>query len=77
MVEDYLENGVALDELNLSNIVLIPKVDKPEVVGQFRPISLCNFAYKVISKVITNKLKGLLPSFISLNQRAFVAGRLI
>ncbi|KAF7812457.1 reverse transcriptase [Senna tora] len=77
VVADYIEKGVGLEELNLTNVVMIPKVDRPEVVGQFRPISLCNFSYKVISKVMTNKMKGLLSKFISGNQRAFVAGRLI
>ncbi|KAF7833093.1 reverse transcriptase [Senna tora] len=50
VVTEYFEQGVSLDAINSTNIVFVPKVDRPEKVGQFRPISLCNFSYKVVSK---------------------------
>jgi hypothetical protein len=62
---------------NETTIVMIPKVDNPERVAQFRPISLCNVVYKVISKVLSNRLRVILPEIISNHQSVFVPRRLI
>lgn len=64
-------------KMNTTHITLVPKIGNPEDLGQFRPINCCNFMYKVISKVLTDRMKGLLPVLISENQSAFVGGRLI
>ena len=66
-----------LKVLNQTNILLIPKFFYPKTVTEFRPISLCNVAYKVIARIIVNRLRPLLHNLISENQNAFVSHRLI
>ena len=76
-VLDYLHSGVMGPDINHTNIVLIPKIKSLERMYDFRPISMCNVIYKIISKVLANRLKQILPSVISSTQSAFVPGRLI
>ena len=76
-VLDFLNSGIKIPEINYTHIVLIPKVKSLEKMTDFRPISLCNVIYKIISKVIANRLKTILPQLISPTQSAFVPGRLI
>ena len=85
IIEDDLIDEVLLavnskkipDGWNETIIVMIPKTDIPDHITQFRPISLCNVVYKVISKLLANRLKVLLPEVISPMQSAFVPGRMI
>ena len=72
-----LNSGSILKSINHTFITLIPKVKNPEKVSKFRPISLCNVIYKIVSKVTTNRLKPLLNKIISETQSAFIAERLI
>jgi hypothetical protein len=53
------------------------KIDNPARVSQFHPISLSNFTYKIISKIMANRLKPLLQNIISPNQSAFLQGHSI
>lgn len=76
-VLNVLAGGDIPDGWNDTVIALIPKVQNPEQVKDLRPISLCNVLYKVVAKVLANRLKTILPEIISPSQSAFVPGRLI
>ncbi|GJW47654.1 hypothetical protein Tco_0079300 [Tanacetum coccineum] len=74
---EFFTNGRLLKELNHTIIALIPKVNAPARVNDYRPISCCNVLFKCISKIIANRLKDCLKRLISPNQSAFVPGRSI
>src|SRR5947208_3133191 len=62
---------------NHPHICLIPKTKTPQALADFRPISLLNTTYKIIAKILANRLKDLLPDLISPFQAAYVPGRQI
>ncbi|KAF7813704.1 reverse transcriptase [Senna tora] len=51
-VMNFFEDESIIKEVNETDIVVIPKIDKTELVTQYRPISLCNYTYKIVSKMI-------------------------
>ena len=61
--------------LNKTHIALIPKIQGPETLGNYRPISLCNTVYKIVTKVIVARLRPFLDKLISPVQAAFIPGR--
>ncbi|KAL8109811.1 hypothetical protein AgCh_025780 [Apium graveolens] len=64
-------------EVNATLIALIPKIDHPTMVGEFRPVALFNVLYKCITKIIANRIKGCLNGMVDDTQNAFIPGRLI
>ncbi|WZZ62784.1 hypothetical protein YC2023_062891 [Brassica napus] len=77
IVREFFETGEFDERMNQTNICLIPKNERPANMAEFRPISLCNVSYKIISKILSARLKKILPELISETQSAFVARRLI
>ncbi|XP_061361919.1 uncharacterized protein LOC133305695, partial [Gastrolobium bilobum] len=75
MVEETFYCPGKVREINGTLICLIPKKDSPENIKDFRPISLCNVVYKIITKTIAERLRNLLPRIVSPNQSSFIKGR--
>lgn len=74
----YILNGQGtIAPLNHTFIALIPKVSKPRRVSKYKSINLCNIIYRIVTKVIVNRLRHILHYVISPTQSAFIPNRLI
>ena len=76
-IQSFFDSGVLPPRINETNLRLIPKIQNPQTVADYRPIALCNVYYKIISKLLTKRLQPILSSIIAENQSAFVPGRAI
>ena len=74
---NFFDKGCLLERVNDTLLVLIPKVKYSETIKQLRPISLCNVCYKIVTKVMTTRLKSVLPQLIGPFQSNFVPGHQI
>jgi ribonuclease HI len=77
VVEESRTSGLVLPALNATFLSLIPKEERVTNPKHFRPIALCNVIYKIITKIIANRLKPILPFIISQEQSGYVEGRQI
>nr|GEV68627.1 RNA-directed DNA polymerase, eukaryota [Tanacetum cinerariifolium] len=76
-VQDFFSTGTIPHRCNASFIALIPKVPNPMVISDFRPISLIGAQYKIIAKVLANRLAKVIDSIIGHEQSAFIKNRQI
>ncbi|XP_074375414.1 uncharacterized protein LOC141717219 [Apium graveolens] len=76
-IKHFFETVFLPSGTNSTLISIIPKVDSPARMSDFRPITLCTVMYKCISKIIAARLKLIMPSIIDIAQSAFIPGRSI
>jgi len=76
-ISDFHRNGKLARGINSTFIALIPKVDSPLRLNDFRPISLVGCLYKILSKVLANRLRMVIGKVIYDTQSAFVKDRQI
>ena len=77
VILNCLNNFHIPSKLNRPFVTLIIKVKSLERIFEYRPISFCNVLYKLVSKVVANRLKKVLPLIVFENQSAFQAGKVI
>ncbi|XP_021764901.1 uncharacterized protein LOC110729476 [Chenopodium quinoa] len=76
-IRHFFSHGYMLKDWNRTFLTLLPKVDNPEFISQFRPIGLCNVIYKYVAKCLTGRLRSVMPSLVADFQNAFFPGRLL
>ncbi|XP_060964786.1 uncharacterized protein LOC133033733 [Cannabis sativa] len=77
LVKEFFGSEEMRCGLNDTNLVLIPKKKNFVVMGHLRPISFCNVLYKIISKVLANRMRDLIDCIISDTQSSFILNHLI
>ena len=77
LFKEFYEHSAFIKSINSTFLVLIPKKGGAEDLGEFRPISLLGGLYKLLAKVLANRLKKVIGRIVSTDQNAFVMGRQI
>jgi len=74
-VKQFHENGIIPKGCNASFVALVPKVRDPSRLEQYKPISLVGAIYKIIAKLLAERIKKVLPSVVDESQSAFLKDR--
>lgn len=77
LVQKVMDGEPMEEGLNNTVIALIPKVPQPTTIKEFRPISLCSVVYKLVTKILSSRIKHLMPLLILPYQSSFIQGRSI
>ncbi|GKU94756.1 hypothetical protein SLEP1_g8202 [Rubroshorea leprosula] len=74
-LNDFHNNSRMVRGSNPSFLVLIPKKENPQGIEEYRPISLIGCMYKILAKILANRLSKVMDGIISDQQSAFIGGR--
>ena len=74
---DFQNLSAQTECLNRAHLILLPKIEEANTPGSYRPISLQNCPVKAAAKILTNRLKTLIPLLVHGNQTGFISGRCI
>nr|GEU59798.1 hypothetical protein [Tanacetum cinerariifolium] len=76
-IKHFKSSAILARGCNPSFIVLVPKINDPLQMSDYRRVSLIGYLYKIISKILSTRLAKVIHKLISANQTAFLAGRKI
>ena len=71
-MNEFHENGKLASGITSSFVTLIPKVEGPVSISEYRPISLIGSMYKILAKVLSNRLRQVISRVIGEAQSAFL-----
>jgi hypothetical protein len=77
LFQDFYAGTLNIERLNYGLVTLIPKVPNAADIKAFRPICLLNVYYKIITKVLTNRLASCINKVVSESQYGFIKGKYI
>jgi hypothetical protein len=77
LVRGFEKEEVNVARVNYAMIILLPKEEEAISLRKFRPISLINCSFKIISKTLNNRLESICNRLLASNQTSFVRGRFI
>ena len=76
-VMEFFREGRSVRHLNVTWVSMIPKVENPTSIEEYRPISMVSALYKIIAKILSSRLKEVIAPLIDESQSAFVSNRQI
>lgn len=77
VVSVFLDTSHLKEDVNATVVALVPKIPMPKSISHLRPISCCNYLYKIIAKILVSRLKPFMNHLVTSQQSAFVGGGLI
>jgi len=73
-VIEFFNTSWLLPNFNENTLILIPKTNSVDTIEQYRPIAMANFKFKIISKVLADRLATIMPQIVLIEQRGYKEG---